>query len=37
MTYRGNGGSRALSGGSLRDMLGRFVAHLGNDRFFELS
>jgi hypothetical protein len=36
MTYRGDGGFRPLSGGSLHDLLGRFVAHLGTDRFFEL-
>jgi hypothetical protein len=36
MTYRGDGGFRPLSGGSLQDLLGRFVVHLGTDRFFEL-
>jgi hypothetical protein len=36
MTYRGDGGFLPLSGGSLQDLLGRFVVHLGTDRFFEL-
>lgn len=36
MTYRGDGGFLPLSGGSLQDLLSRFVVHLGTDRFFEL-
>lgn len=36
ITYRGEGGFLPLSGGSLQDLLGRFVVHLGTDRFFEL-
>ncbi|WP_437899211.1 hypothetical protein [Sorangium sp. So ce124] len=36
MTYRGDGGFLPLSGGSLQDLLSRFVVHLGTDRFLEL-
>jgi hypothetical protein len=36
MTYRGDGGFLPLAGGSLQDLLSRFVVHLGTDRFFEL-
>lgn len=36
MTYRGDGGFLPLAGGSLQDLLGRFVVHLGTDEFFEL-
>jgi hypothetical protein len=36
MTYHSRGGSLPLSGGSLQDLLDRFVVHLGTDRFFEL-
>jgi len=37
MTYRGDGGwSWTLASGSLRELLGRFLRHVGTDGFFEL-